>query len=1053
MFNFDGVADRSHRVGLAGKGQGRKAGGARAEESRAEFLKRQQKEREARELKRLREKAATLIQAAYRRHRCMTALRAQQRQIFDKRQADIAKVGAVLPPDKKAKFVYHALLPMLRLFAFFFAPRDDGNRLLGLLQLLLLSASQLGEQVGNNIFHLALVEDDQQRLNFLLLLRKLIAALIRVNKLTELAQAVLAMQRSLFNGRDDRAAEPAKRSAEAARYLLQRTDILSVLTTQELPAALEPQRMRVDGSLTADDVESLLHFFCAGLEATVTEERARPLCQLLSLPYLGEYLCPAAGQVPRACTSRLVELVLTTPTPGASSEGERAGVREEMAERVLGSQRRTWLLRNVVGIFERVLMADGSGISRLEGLLVWMAWIRHLPTAASDEDPQLVAEIERLNQGSFVRNLLQALEKQSSGGLLAACRLYFASDGSEGSPSLDPPPEVLQALAFATPLVERLFPDVRRILMQHTAAVDTFQALGPPGFVTEDAMRLRIFCVVYRLQLQPMYDYEFFGSANALGLAEVEQLARLLNRLAYHFVTTSPDRLALPPAARALRVGITSLVAALYQRHQRRPIMSGPAPWVIPDSKLLLRRAPVVDLGNDEAAEEGAGEVGPDHDEDVQMTPADESPQAATSAYTSSWSRSASNGTHGAEKVLEAVLEELPHVVPFEDRVTLLHNVIVADQEQRRDTRGPWSMFSLNRHQIRRERLVEDGMSAFENLMDENSLRDVFRVQFIAPDGGAESGVDGGGLFKEFMIHICRVMFSPEFGLFSVTDAQTLYPSVAAFWAHGPKAADFYTFLGKVVGKAIYEMFLLEPQFSRVFLNRLLGRINEVDDIAALDAQLHKSMVEIRESSNVEDLGLTFSVTLSDQSYCEEVDLIPNGRNVAVTRANLTRYLHLMANYRSNIQFQRHAAAFSRGLQCVIPIAWLKMFDPYELNRVISGSSAGFDVTDLKANIVYSGGYVDDSPAIRWLWDLINNMQPDDMSRFLMFVTSCSRPPLLGFKTLYPKFCVHRVPDSSRLPTASTCANLLKLPDYPNAETLSAKLLQAIRAEAGFDLS
>lgn len=168
-------------------------------------------------------------------------------------------------------------------------------------------------------------------------------------------------------------------------------------------------------------------------------------------------------------------------------------------------------------------------------------------------------------------------------------------------------------------------------------------------------------------------------------------------------------------------------------------------------------------------------------------------------------------------------------------------------------------------------------------------------------------------------------------------------------------------------------MFLLEPQFSRVFLNRLLGRINEVDDIEALDAQLHRGMVQIREAQNVEDLDLTFSVTISEKNFCEEVDLIPNGRNIPVTTANLTRYLHLMANYRSNVQFQRHAAAFLRGLQCVIPLSWLKMFDPYELNRVISGSSAGFDVMDLKANIVYSGGYNESSPIVSWFWELVTN--------------------------------------------------------------------------------
>jgi ubiquitin-protein ligase E3 C len=259
--------------------------------------------------------------------------------------------------------------------------------------------------------------------------------------------------------------------------------------------------------------------------------------------------------------------------------------------------------------------------------------------------------------------------------------------------------------------------------------------------------------------------------------------------------------------------------------------------------------------------------------------------------------------------------------------------------------------------------------------------------------------------------------------------------------------------LGKVVGKAIYEMFLLEPQFCRVFLNRLLGRINEVDDVAALDRELHRNMLRIKEADNVEDLHVFFSITVSDQGEVEEIDLIENGRNVPVTKDNLTRYFHLMANYKTNVQFQRHTAAFLQGVQCVVPRAWLKMFDPYELNLLISGSNTGFDVVDLRRNTIYSGGFQDDSPVVQWLWQLLQHMEPDDMGRFLMFATSCSRAPLLGFQNLYPKFCIHRVPDGERLPTASTCANLLKLPDYLNPEALKSKLMQAIRAEAGFDLS
>ena len=59
-----------------------------------------------------------------------------------------------------------------------------------------------------------------------------------------------------------------------------------------------------------------------------------------------------------------------------------------------------------------------------------------------------------------------------------------------------------------------------------------------------------------------------------------------------------------------------------------------------------------------------------------------------------------------------------------------------------------------------------------------------------------------------------------------------------------------------------------------------------------------------------------------------------------------------------------------------------------------------------------------------------------------------------GFKELVPKFAIRDAGrDSERLPTASTCVNLLKLPMYTDERILRAKLLQAINSGAGFDLS
>ena len=51
-------------------------------------------------------------------------------------------------------------------------------------------------------------------------------------------------------------------------------------------------------------------------------------------------------------------------------------------------------------------------------------------------------------------------------------------------------------------------------------------------------------------------------------------------------------------------------------------------------------------------------------------------------------------------------------------------------------------------------------------------------------------------------------------------------------------------------------------------------------------------------------------------------------------------------------------------------------------------------------------------------------------------------------------FCIHYAGnESDSLPTASTCMNLLKLPEFKDEGTLRQKFLYAIEAGAGFELS
>lgn len=71
--------------------------------------------------------------------------------------------------------------------------------------------------------------------------------------------------------------------------------------------------------------------------------------------------------------------------------------------------------------------------------------------------------------------------------------------------------------------------------------------------------------------------------------------------------------------------------------------------------------------------------------------------------------------------------------------------------------------------------------------------------------GDIEAGVDGGGLFKDFMECLIKECFDPRIGLFKATPDEKLYPNPAAATVE-PQALQLFEFIGKMVGKALYEV-------------------------------------------------------------------------------------------------------------------------------------------------------------------------------------------------------------------------------------------------------
>ncbi|EWM29600.1 e3 ubiquitin-protein ligase upl6 [Nannochloropsis gaditana] len=621
-----------------------------------------------------------------------------------------------------------------------------------------------------------------------------------------------------------------------------------------------------------------------------------------------------------------------------------------------------------------------------------------------------------------------------------------------------------------------------------------FAAGNEEGLLPDYYPAFHLLFSVYSHQLMALDDEEFYLRQTPLSLSQVLVLVDALKGLLYQMYWVDPNRLLLassssllPPleALQLTRVA-TELFNQLYQRHSRRPFP--PAIAAEAERGVGDRDAMEVDTSTtvrgynrSRAGLTAQGESDPalwhwpaitQHELDQELSAAEsvaeqppQLPYPQSHAHVENSTGASSIETlFDTSKRLYPVLTRIPQVLPFAQRVQVFHKLLAADKRQAQDE----AQLFGHRIRIRRAHIYEDAFKALNHLG--HGLRGRVQVTFVSDLGTEEAGIDGGGVFKEFMDALTKRAFDPQYALFRVTPDHLLYPNPLSGLAVGPDHLQHFAFLGKVLAKALYESILVEPQFAIFFLQRLGGKLNETDDLFSRDPELYRHLMSLKRlaregegvGADVRDLSLNFEVVVEDDEKllpqeAAAVELVPGGKHVPVTNQNVFRYIQLVANHKLNVEINTQAQAFLRGFRDLIPMPWLRMFGAEELQILLTGEKRAIDIENLRAHTRYSGGYHPSQPIIHWFWEALRSYTPDEQAAFLMFVTSCSRQPLLGFQHLNPPVCIQRVPltteGGERLPSSATCMNLLKLPAYPTPEMLREKLLYAITAGAGFELS
>ncbi|KAJ4871977.1 E3 ubiquitin-protein ligase UPL6 [Raphanus sativus] len=400
------------------------------------------------------------------------------------------------------------------------------------------------------------------------------------------------------------------------------------------------------------------------------------------------------------------------------------------------------------------------------------------------------------------------------------------------------------------------------------------------------------------------------------------------------------------------------------------------------------------------------------------------------------------------------ILMQAPFLIPFTSRVKIFTTQLATA----RQTHGPEEIFTRNRFRIRRDHILDDAYNQMSAL-SEDELRGPIRVTFVNELGVEEAGIDGGGIFKDFMEKITRAAFDVQYGLFKETADHMLYPNPGSGMIH-KQHLQFFHFLGSLLAKAMFEGILVDIPFATFFLSKLKQKYNYLNDLPSLDPELYRHLIFLkRYKGDISDLELYFVILNNEYGERTEEELLPGGKDMRVINKNVITFIHLVSNHRLNFQIRQQSSHFLRGFQRLIPREWIDMFNEHELQVLISGSADSLDIDDLRENANYSGGYNAGHYVIDMFWEVMKSFSTENQKKFLKFVTGCSRGPLLGFKYLEPAFCIQRAGGSvsneavDRLPTSATCMNLLKLPPYQSKEQLETKLMYAISAEAGFDLS
>ena len=305
-------------------------------------------------------------------------------------------------------------------------------------------------------------------------------------------------------------------------------------------------------------------------------------------------------------------------------------------------------------------------------------------------------------------------------------------------------------------------------------------------------------------------------------------------------------------------------------------------------------------------------------------------------------------------------------------------------------------------------------------------------------------------------------------------DLYTINPSY-----NGINALEQYEFLGVLMGICIRTGVHLTLDLCSLVWKQIVNEKINIEDIFQYDEGLYNIIKTIyyydpnkdnkekkenkkeenemigdnnpinNEKEDFEDV-FNYNTILSDGSLKYFNQNNKEKKELILSKSTLSerlKYISMLIYYRLN-EAEIQINSIKTGLSKIIPLSVLQLFTGKELSMLVCGKK-DIDIDLLRQNTKLSNDLKEDSKEVRWLWEILSEITPEEKIKFIKFCWAQERLPTsneeyvknqIAFTIKYNKDDKNK----NGFPRADTCFFNLELPNYTAKNIMKKNLLIAI---------